>query len=53
METARQTTHAGVNTVAVVVPIAITVLGTATVAVVILLVWWKVLTTNVLIFYIQ
>ena len=53
VETARQTTHAGVNTVAVVVPIAITVLGTATVAVVILLVWRKVLTTNVLIFYIQ
>ena len=32
------TTHAGVNTVAVVVPIAITVLGTATVAVLILIV---------------
>ena len=48
-----KTTHSGVNTVAVVVPIAITVLGTATVAVLILIVWRKVLTINVLIFYIQ
>ena len=35
-------THAGVSMVAVVVPIAITVLGTATVAVLILIVWRKV-----------